>query len=99
MTDSFMGFSQRAFEFLEGLAAHNTKAFFDSQRDTHKSEIADPAKLHVDALAIELPARVHPRLRGEARVGRSLFRISRDTRFSTDKTPRQDAHRLPLLGR
>lgn len=34
-----------------------------------------------------LPERVHPELRAEAKVGRSMFRINRDTRFAKDKTP------------
>ncbi|HUP71729.1 MAG TPA: DUF2461 domain-containing protein [Acidimicrobiales bacterium] len=87
MTASFTGFLPSAFEFLRALATDNTKAFFDHQRETYRREIAAPAMLLVTALALELPLRVHPRLRGEARVGRSLFRINRDTRFSADKTP------------
>lgn len=38
-------------------------------------------------MATLLPERVHPDLRAEAKVGRSLFRINRDIRFSKDKTP------------
>ena len=87
MIDSFSGFRPSAFTFLDALAADNTKAFFDRERHTYQREIAEPAKLLVGALAEELPVRVHPRLRSEARVGRSLFRINRDTRFSADKTP------------
>ena len=87
MTDSFTGFGPRAVEFLRALEADNTKAFFDRERDTYQREVAEPAKLLVDALAVALPMRVHPRLRAEPRVGRSLFRINRDTRFSADKTP------------
>ena len=57
MSDSFTGIGPLAVEFLAALADDKTKAFFDRERATNHSEIAEPAKLLVDALAIELPAR------------------------------------------
>lgn len=83
---AFRGYPPSAWEFLDGLAADNTAAFFDLHRSAYRSAIAAPSAALVDALTPML-ARVHPALRGEARVGRSLFRINRDTRFSVDKTP------------
>jgi uncharacterized protein (TIGR02453 family) len=87
MTATFAGFPPCAWAFLDALERDNTKAFFDRERDAYLRGIAEPSKHLVDALATELPARVHPDLHGEARVGRSLFRFNRDIRFSEDKTP------------
>ncbi len=33
---SFAGFGPRALEFYEGLAADNTKAYFDARRDVYE---------------------------------------------------------------
>jgi uncharacterized protein (TIGR02453 family) len=83
----FAGFAPEAWKFLDLLATDNTAACFDRHRDMYRSAIATPSHALVDALAPRLAAEVHPALTGEAKVGRSLFRINRDTRFSTDKTP------------
>jgi uncharacterized protein (TIGR02453 family) len=83
----FAGYRSEAFEFLEGLAADNTKAFFDAHRSTYDNAIAAPTRRLVDEMTPLLRSAVHPEVRGEAKVGRSLFRINRDVRFAKDKTP------------
>lgn len=85
--NEFAGFLAEAWSFLDGLAADNTAVFFDANRATYRAAIADPSAAFVTALAPRLAAAVHPGLCGEAKVGRSLFRINRDTRFAADKTP------------
>jgi uncharacterized protein (TIGR02453 family) len=80
-------FSAETWAFLDRLARDNTKATFDSQRDTYDHDVVAPSSAFVEAMATLLAERVHPDLRGEAKVGRSLFRINRDIRFSKDKTP------------
>jgi uncharacterized protein (TIGR02453 family) len=80
-------FSPATWRFLDRLAADNTKATFDAERDVYTNEVAAPCAAYVEALADLLPEQVHPDLRGRAKVGRSLFRINRDVRFSRDKTP------------
>jgi uncharacterized protein (TIGR02453 family) len=87
MRPAFDGFDPVAWRFLDGLAADNTKQWFDEHRTVYEDHLATPSKRLVDALVDELPKNVHRGLRGEAKVGRSLFRINRDTRFRTDKTP------------
>ena len=89
MTDlnEFAGFAPAAWAFLDALAADNTKANFDAHHDDYEREIATPSKRLVDALGEVLAARVHPGLRGDPKIGRSLFRINRDIRFAADKTP------------
>jgi uncharacterized protein (TIGR02453 family) len=80
-------FSDATWRFLDRLAADNTRATFAAARESYARDVAAPCAAYVDALAELLPERVHPGLRGEAKVGRSLFRINRDVRFSRDKTP------------
>ena len=85
--NAFAGFPPDAWAFLTELDADNTKGFFDTNRQRYDDGIAGPSKALVEALAVALPARLGCDVRAEAKVGRSLFRINRDTRFSADKTP------------
>jgi uncharacterized protein (TIGR02453 family) len=84
---SFTGFPTDAWTFLSDLEADNTKGFFDANRDRYDDTIAGPAKALVAALADALPDHLGCDVRAEPKVGRSLFRINRDTRFAADKTP------------
>ena len=87
---AFAGFPPEGLAFLDGLARHNTKAYFDAHRATYESALLEPAKAFVVALGEELHARVSPAIRAEPRVNGSILRINRDTRFSADKTPYKD---------
>jgi uncharacterized protein (TIGR02453 family) len=80
-------FDRETWLFLDRLARANSKDTFDAHRDTYRDHVATPSATFVDAMATLLPKRVHPDLRAEAKIGRSLFRINRDIRFSKDKTP------------
>ena len=81
------GFPPDAWAFLTELQADNTKAFFDANRRRYDDGIAGPSKALVETLAVVLPDRLGLDVRAEPKVGRSLFRINRDTRFAADKTP------------
>jgi uncharacterized protein (TIGR02453 family) len=89
-TTAFAGFSREGLEFLEGLAADNSRDYFDAHRSTYEAALLQPAKDFVVALGEELRARVSPGLRAEPRVNGSILRINRDTRFSSDKRPYKD---------
>ena len=86
-TTAFAGFPREGLEFLAGLAADNTREYFDGHRDTYQSALLQPAKDFVVALGEELRARVSPGIRVEPRINGSILRINRDTRFSSDKRP------------
>jgi uncharacterized protein (TIGR02453 family) len=70
----FTGWSDRAFEFYEGLEADNSKAYWTAHKAVYESEVLAP----MEALLAEL--------RDEFGDGR-LFRPYRDVRFSSDKSP------------
>lgn len=81
------GFPPAAITFLRDLADHNDTAWFDRNRGTYEACVREPAKAFVVALGHALRERGLRRVQAEPAVGRSLFRINRDTRFSADPTP------------
>lgn len=85
--EAFEGFPSQGLDFLDGLAAHNNKAWFDANRAGYDDGLMAPGKAFVVALGDELNARVGPGIHAEPKVNGSIFRINRDTRFSADKTP------------
>jgi uncharacterized protein (TIGR02453 family) len=84
---AFAGFPREGFEFLAELATDNTREFFDAHRMIYETALLEPAKGFVVALGEQLRARVSPGIRAEPRVNGSILRITRDTRFATDKRP------------
>ena len=86
MSEEFTGFPKKSVSFLRRLAANNNKAWFDAHRSEYENHLLTPAKQFVAAMA-DLLVTVSADIRAEPRVGGSIFRINRDTRFSRDKTP------------
>jgi uncharacterized protein (TIGR02453 family) len=84
---AFTGFTRQGLDFLDGLAAHNDKTWFDANRSGFDEGLMEPGKAFIVALGDVLNARVGPGIHAEPRVNGSIFRINRDTRFSADKTP------------
>jgi len=84
--DAFKGFTPEAFEFLSKLSENNNKTWFDAHRGVYDAAIVAPALLFVESMALALKA-IAPSVKSEPRIGGSLFRIHRDTRFSADKSP------------
>jgi len=82
----FEGFPAEGRRFLAGLALHNDKGWFDAHRDSYERDVLAPLRAFVLDAGQRLRPNV-PRLVADPRVGGSLFRINRDTRFSADKTP------------
>jgi uncharacterized protein (TIGR02453 family) len=75
--------------FLSDLREHNTRDWFDANRARYEQDVLVPAKAFVTAAAPMLE-RLAPGISAEPRVLGSIFRINRDTRFSTDKRPYKD---------
>jgi uncharacterized protein (TIGR02453 family) len=87
-TMAFTGFPPDGLAFLAGLAAHNERAWFVAHKQAYQATLLAPAQAFVGALGERLQAlapgiRVDPRSDGRG----TLMRLSRDTRFSDDKTP------------
>jgi uncharacterized protein (TIGR02453 family) len=82
----FAGFPKEGLAFLRELASHNEREWFEEHRKAWDEGIV-PAML---SLCTELQSRVAdamPALSCAPRIGGSLYRLNRDTRFSRDKSP------------
>jgi uncharacterized protein (TIGR02453 family) len=85
--EAFGGFPPSGIAFLAGLAADNTKAYFDRNRGTYADDVTAPLRALVVAVGQRLREGACQDVCFDPTVGKSLFRINRDTRFSADKTP------------
>ncbi len=75
--------------FLRDLRQTNERSWFEANRARYEAGYLEPAKAFVAAVAPALD-RIVPGINAEPRVLGSIFRINRDTRFSTDKRPYKD---------
>jgi uncharacterized protein (TIGR02453 family) len=80
-------FSSKSFKFLRALARNNSREWFQAHKPEYEAEVRAPflrllTELQPDLAAISDQFRSDPRP-----AGGSLFRIHRDTRFASDKTP------------
>lgn len=83
----FPGFQPSLFQFLEELADNNNRAWFMENKWRYEQDVLEPALAFIRDF--------HPRLKkistyfvtSDRRVGGSLIRVYKDTRFSKDKTP------------
>jgi uncharacterized protein (TIGR02453 family) len=92
---AFEGFPESGLVFLRELATHNDRDWFEQHRHVWDEEII-PAML---AWCGELAERLRdamPDLVFLPRVGGSVYRLNRDTRFSRDKRPYK-THTAALL--
>jgi uncharacterized protein (TIGR02453 family) len=80
-------FTPATFQFLRGLARNNRRDWFQARKPLYEQHVKAPCLRLIADLAEPLRA-ISPQLVADPRpVGGSLFRIYRDTRFSTDKAP------------
>jgi uncharacterized protein (TIGR02453 family) len=80
-------FTPKLFHFLEDLADHNDREWFKANQDVYEATVREPALEFINDFATPL-AKISPHFSADSRkVGGSLFRIQRDTRFAKDKTP------------
>lgn len=80
-------FSPDLFDFLEDLAAHNDRDWFQANKDRYERAVVEPALAFISDFAPGLRAISRWFDAVPKRVGGSMFRIYRDTRFSPDKRP------------
>ena len=81
-------FPERGLEFLRQLKMNNNKEWFNDNRTWYEQDVLQPAKDLVQIIGERLQAK-YPSIQYDTRANGSgsLMRISRDTRFSKDKTP------------
>lgn len=80
-------FTKATFKFLDELSANNNRAWFEANKPRYESLVREPALDFIEAMDPVLRT-FAPSFRAEPRkMGGSLMRVYRDTRFSGDKTP------------
>jgi len=80
-------FTAGTFAFLETLAANNNRDWFADHKQDYEDQVRSPALAFVEAVGQRLPE-FAPHFRADSRkMGGSLMRVYRDTRFGKDKTP------------
>jgi uncharacterized protein (TIGR02453 family) len=77
-------FDKRFFEFFEGLAMDNSKAYFDANRKTYQEAVRRPFLELVGDMIIRVQEH-EPEISIQPKD--AVFRINRDIRFSKDRTP------------
>ena len=84
MDDKFPGFPKAALTFLRQLKRNNNRDWFNENKAIYESAVKAPCEAFVEALNARL-AGFAPAYITEPR--KAIYRIYRDTRFSSDKTP------------
>lgn len=80
-------FSLATLDYLDELAAHNNREWFEANRAHYEHLVREPALAFITAMQ-PLLASFAPRFQAVARRGGgSLMRVHRDTRFSRHRTP------------
>jgi uncharacterized protein (TIGR02453 family) len=85
MTDRY--FTKQTFAFLSVLAENNERGWFEAHQQEYEDFVRTPALDFIGDMSDEMPAISRHFLAQPKKVGGSLMRIYRDTRFSKDKTP------------
>lgn len=84
MSGEFRGFRPAAFRFLAGLGRNNTREWFDANRQVYENELKAPLIALIEEMDVHL-AEMAPEIVGNPKT--APFRIHRDVRFSSDKSP------------
>lgn len=83
----FAGFPLGLLHFLEELSRNNNKKWFDANRDRYERELREPSLAFIAAMETPIKKVSSHFTAVPKKVGGSLMRIHRDTRFSKDKRP------------
>lgn len=83
----FQKFEMTIFQFLEELSKNNNRPWFQENKLRYEREVLEPSLAFIRAFAPRLK-KISPFFVADGRrVGGSLMRVYRDTRFGKDKTP------------
>ena len=87
MSKEFQGFPPGLVPYLMELAAHNDRDWFKANEKRYESHVREPARAFIRAIGEPLKGFSNHLVADDRKVGGSLMRVHRDTRFSKDKTP------------
>ena len=87
MSEEFNGFKPSAIQFLQELEKKNRRNRFNSNKKIYENDVLFPALSYISAIGDHLPNISDNFTAIPKRMGGSIMRIYRDTRFSKDKTP------------
>jgi uncharacterized protein (TIGR02453 family) len=79
-------FTPATLRFFRELNRHNSKEWMDANRDRYRSEVVEPFRALLAALAPDV-LKLNPGFETSGRTGVNFSRINRDIRFARDKTP------------
>jgi uncharacterized protein (TIGR02453 family) len=80
-------FTKQTFTFLSSLAENNNRVWFEEHKQEYEDHVREPALDFISDMDEELFAITRHFRAVPKKVGGSLMRIYRDTRFGRDKTP------------
>jgi len=80
-------FTPATLRFLDDLRENNNKAWFEENKLRYEADVREPARAFIRAMVPTLEALCPSFVADDRKVGGSLMRVFRDTRFSKDKTP------------
>lgn len=83
----FTRFPPQALEFLAELAQNNERDWFKANQDRYEQHVRGPARAFVRAMGPRLARISRHFVADDRKVGGSIMRPQKDTRFSRDKTP------------
>jgi uncharacterized protein (TIGR02453 family) len=83
----FRAFEPTIFHFLEELADNNNRPWFQENKGRYEREVLKPCLAFIRAFAPRLAKISEFFVASDRRVGGSLLRVYRDTRFSKDRSP------------
>jgi uncharacterized protein (TIGR02453 family) len=80
-------FGPETIEFLADLSSHNDREWFEANRDRYESAVREPALAFIRAMKPLLKSISKQLVADDRKLGGSLMRVHRDTRFAKDKRP------------
>lgn len=83
----FTGFSDSLVRFLGQLKRNNNREWFSRNKDRYEAEVREPVLAFIRAIGPKLEAKLPYIFVSDSKVGGSMMRVYRDTRFGGDKTP------------
>lgn len=85
--NEFTGFEKGLYDFLQELKTHNTREWFEENKDRYELYVKEPGLAFIRIMKERLEDISSSYLAVAKANGGSMFRIYRDIRFSKDKRP------------